>query len=234
LAGASSSKVMLVIITMPFGRQSSFTPRYNQPVLHAANAGKGGGHSGHHQQEEIATICVLSLAEKGLSPEEIIGWCEQQQGYVSHHHNERLGGVFARFSSARTAERALKGGADMGIEWARRNLDDSTALKHAPVPQYAPVAAAPMGGFGAPAKRQRVAAGPIDTIAVVALKEKGLAHDQLQEFFEGMHGFSLLQFNPRIGSLFVKFQSSAEAETAIGEAAGAGIHAEWARRNLDH
>lgn len=73
---------------------------------------------------------------------------------------------------------------------------------------------------------------PIDTIAVMAMKEKALTEEKLHAFFSECQGFTTLQVNERIGGAFIKFDSVVNADQALRHGNAHGFGAEWARRNM--
>jgi len=76
--------------------------------------------------EELMTLAVLGLRDRGLDVDEVQQWFLNRPGYVNLQWNDRIGGIFVRFSSFVDADRALHdaGARGYGAEWARRNLDD--------------------------------------------------------------------------------------------------------------
>lgn len=193
---------------------------------------------------ELTTITVLGMKEKRLMSEELKQWFTQRPGFLTLHVNERIDGLFVKFSTSLAAEQAIEDANQMqfGAEWARRNLDDDVGPKPvaAPAPfpvQTAapplPVAAGPPGGYAGPAKRLRAAGGELNTITILGIREKELSPDMLQQWFSERPGFVAMQINERINGVFAKFSSQSAAMQVLEEANAMQFGAEWARRNLD-
>lgn len=210
--------------------------------------------------EPLVTIVVFALKEKGLAPADLQAWFSTRTGFISLQMNDRIDGMFCRFQSVELAEQALQeaNAQGVGAEWARRNLDDDRgataggalpmATQFAPQLQPQPFLSQPQllpqqqqpqqqfmaspGGYNGPPSR-RGPAEQLVTICVLGLQSKEVAPETMQEWFQQCPGFDRLQLNERIGGLFVKFLSAAEAENALSEANKNGFGAEWARRNLD-
>lgn len=74
---------------------------------------------------DVDTIAILGVTSKGLDGGAVQQWLEQCSGFMKLKWNDKVNGCFAKFSSAATAEQALRDpqGACFGAEWARRNLD---------------------------------------------------------------------------------------------------------------
>mmetsp|Transcript_78149 Transcript_78149/g.253039 ORF Transcript_78149/g.253039 Transcript_78149/m.253039 type:complete len:138 (+) Transcript_78149:413-826(+) len=74
---------------------------------------------------ELDTITILGIREKDLSPDMLQQWFSERPGFVAMQVNERINGVFAKFSSHSYAMQVLDEANTMqfGAEWARRNLD---------------------------------------------------------------------------------------------------------------
>eukprot|EP00927_Polykrikos_kofoidii_P077016 TRINITY_DN7400_c0_g1_i1.p1 TRINITY_DN7400_c0_g1~~TRINITY_DN7400_c0_g1_i1.p1 ORF type:complete len:328 (+),score=64.60 TRINITY_DN7400_c0_g1_i1:198-1181(+) len=208
------------------------------PVYEGSYGGSSRRSNGSGGGEPICTMTILGLRSKGLTVHEIEKWCMQRTGFVTMQVNERIDGVFCRFVSSHDAEKAIQEGKKMnwGAEWARRNLDDDGAVRAAlpPPPAAPPPPPQFHGSHGPPpAKRSRTGGGDSDTVTVLGLNEKGLAHGDVQQWFQQRPGFLALQVNERIDALFVKFACHTDAENAIHDANDIGFGAEWARRNLD-
>jgi len=202
--------------------------------------------------EELKTITVLGMRDKGLAQEELQNWFQQRPGFLTLQVNERIDGMFVKFASSVFAEQAIQDAEVMQLnaEWARRNLDDDASARFlAPAGAHsafagtihpAPAPAAVFGGGvpafgGPPLKRQRpaVGGGDLDTICILGMAEKGIVFEELQAWFQQRSGFVALQVNERINGAFVKFNSHELAEQAIVDANAMNYGAEWARRNLD-
>lgn len=213
--------------------QAAFAPAYVPPPARAA----------HHGGEELTTIIVLAIREKGWSLEELQQWFTSQVGFVAMQVNERIDGIFVKYSTASQAQQVMAEGNQkfgFGAEWARRNLDDDKSSHGASAYQgYAGAAAGvapqlnPQPGYYGPAKRQRAQTGELDTICILSMKEKGLQPSDVQQWFQELQGFVAMQVNERIDGIFIKFNSSAAADKALQESNGRSLGAEWARRNLD-
>lgn len=111
----------------------------------------------------------------------------------------------------------------------------------APSPAVPAYAGGGMGGAnaglmqGGVAKRPRrdfQRGGTIDTIAVLALADKGIQEHDLHAAFQTLPGFVTFQMS-RIGGAFVKFESPLYAEQAMDSPVALQVGAEMARRNLD-
>jgi len=231
-------------------------PMVGMPVAGGVGLG-GGGHMGGRgfpaparssapfisSGEQIVTIAIMGLKEKGLFQDDLLAYFQVRPGFSKLQINERIGGCFVKFSSVAEAEAALQDAnqAGFGADWARRNLDDDLGQKHAVMASMSMHQGMPVqqgsygGGGGGGGKRQRVQTGELDTITVLHLgeKEQTLGAGKAQQWFQERPGFMALQINERIDALFVKFSSAHQAENAIQDAASVGIGAEWARRNLD-
>lgn len=201
------------------GAQASAWPVHRPPVvvqrpteINGVKIGSTGG--------ELVTLAVLSLAERGLLVEEVQNWFSGQAGFVTSQPNERLGGIFVKFDSQANAEMALQeaNANQYGAQWARRNLDDDRS--------------APLGATGG-SRRVTTSGEELVTLAVLALREKGLDGEEVQQWFHDRRGLVKVQWNDRLGGLFAKFESYADAENAMQETNAMGYGADWARRNLD-
>lgn len=205
------------------------------PVGFGENAGYGYGNASTRgriiEGEELVTVVVLGMRDKGLKQEDMQNFFSMCVGFVKFQMNDRIGGCFAKFDSASNAEIALQeaNARELGAEWARRNLDDDIGARSAPAGYNAPP---PMQQL-APAKRQRVAGGEMTTITCLGLKDKELSLDDVEQWFRQRPGFEALTRNERIGGLFVKFRSMPAAEQAMHDANQNDYGVEWARRNLD-
>jgi len=75
---------------------------------------------------ELNTITVLGMRDKGYVPEELQQWFTERPGFQILKVNERIDGLFVKFNSAAEAAQALQEANDSQIraEWARRNLDN--------------------------------------------------------------------------------------------------------------
>lgn len=194
---------------------------------------------------ELVTICVLGLPGKDIPADQMQEWFAQRPGFDRQQLNDRIGGLFVKFTNCQHAEQAMTEANQMGYgaEWARRNLDDDLSARGAPMTMYqhqqiaavAQVPQLPAWGMkgGAPPKRIRTIGGEIDTITILAIREKEQTHGNLQQWFADRPGYVALQLNDKIGAMFVKFSSRQAAEQAIVDANANQIGAEWAYRNLD-
>lgn len=189
--------------------------------------------------QELTTIAVLGLRDKGLDREDLRLWFTQRPGFVAMQVNERIDGAFIKYTTAAAAEQVLQESEVMnyGAEWARRNLDDDLNAKYA---SQGPAVHPAHGGTGhsnfghvPEAKRQRILGGELCTITILGVKEKGFATEDLQSWFQQQPGFVAMQVNERINGVFAKFHTPSEAERALQEANLHQFGAEWARRNLD-
>jgi hypothetical protein len=74
---------------------------------------------------ELNTITILGVREKELSAEMLQHWFSERPGFVAMQVNDRINGVFAKFSSSTAAQEVLEEANTLqwGAEWARRNLD---------------------------------------------------------------------------------------------------------------
>jgi len=103
-----------------------------------------------------------------------------------------------------------------------------------PPPQEHYRAAPPPPPQLSPAAAKRLRGGPeLDTITILAVREKNLSQDYLHDWFSQRHGFVALHINDRINAVFAKFSSCSAAESALRAANANNFGAEWARRNLD-
>ncbi|CAK0821341.1 unnamed protein product [Prorocentrum cordatum] len=202
-------------------------------ATHAAAAGIGRvGSTGG----ELVTLAVLGLTDRGRRPEEVQDWFRGLPGFVTLQPNERLGGFFVKFDSQPAAERALQEANSLqyGAEWARRNLDDDRGVA---VPQVtvAPIVHGPpaMVPVGTAQRRYTASGEELMTLAVLGLRDRGLDVDEVQQWFLNRPGYVNLQWNDRIGGIFVRFSSFVDADRALHDAGARGYGAEWARRNLD-
>merc|ERR1740129_2436642 len=116
----------------------------------------GGGYRGPPSSRvgatggELVTIVVFGLKEKGLQPGDLETFFKERPGFESLQMNDRIDGMFVRFSSGAFAEQAMNEAntQQVGAEWARRNLDDDRSGQ---AMQAMPTAALPGGYGGAPA-----------------------------------------------------------------------------------
>merc|ERR1712083_1205655 len=69
--------------------------------------------------------------------------------------------------------------------------------------------------------------GPLDTLAVLGAKGKGIDVNLLREWFKQQPGFSRMQESSRVDGIFVKFLSHEAADAAL--TASSQFGAEWAR-----
>lgn len=202
----------------PAGGPPAWKPQYGGPV--------GGPSAG----EEIVTVCVLGMQDKGFTLDELRQWFSHRPGYITSQANQRVDGIFVKFTASQLAQRAIADAAAEGlvVEWARRNLDEELAGgARAAWQQPQPVVHqqaynANAGGIG-----------DIVTVTVLGIQDKGLVLDDLQQWFQQRPGFVTSQVHTRVDGIFVKFDSKYAAEQAIGDAAAVGFVVEWARRNLD-
>lgn len=82
-------------------------------------------------------------------------------------------------------------------------------------------------------RRVGLTGGELTTITVLGMREKGIAPEDLKAWFQQRPGFLVLHVNDRIDGLFVKFDTSHNAELCLEDAKAMQLGAEWARRNLD-
>jgi len=75
---------------------------------------------------ELNTITVLGMRDKGYMLDDLQQWFAQRRGYQAMKVNDRIDGLFVKFNSAAEAAQALQEANDSQIraEWARRNLDN--------------------------------------------------------------------------------------------------------------
>mmetsp|Transcript_87902 Transcript_87902/g.137709 ORF Transcript_87902/g.137709 Transcript_87902/m.137709 type:complete len:473 (-) Transcript_87902:11-1429(-) len=213
--------------------RSGYAPR--------SSSNSGSSYSGVGYSDPIVTITVLGIREKGLSLEELQEWFTTQPGFVAMQMNERIDGIFVKYSTAERAQEVMVAGNEkfaFAAEWARRNLDDDKSTSVMPAftypAQYGGAAHASQPSHGsAPWKRQRHSEGEKNTVCILGMKEKGLNTDDLQRWFRDLPGFVTLQVNDRIDALFVKFSSHYDAEYAMASSNDRRYGVEWARRNLD-
>merc|ERR1719482_1321296 len=95
----------------------------------APAAGSRGG------SEQLVTITVLSMREKGLQREEMQQWFTAQPGFIAMQVNERIDGMFVKYSTQQQAQQVMNDGNQrfgFGAEWARRNLDDDRSTGSQP------------------------------------------------------------------------------------------------------
>jgi len=196
---------------------------------------------------ELVTICVLGVAMKEVSADQMQDWFQSLPGFDRQQMNDRIGGLFVKFTSAQDAEYAIQQANQngYGAEWARRNLDDDTSSRQTsyggppmPMQHMAPGGYGKGGGGGMPGmpppKRARPASGEIDTIMFLGATLKQQQVGDLQQWFANRPGYVALSINDRIDAMFVKFSHRSDAEQGMADAnATMNLSAEWARRNLD-
>lgn len=220
------------------------------------SAGYGPAPPGPRGSDSLTTLTILGMRDKGLHSEEMKRWFTTQPGFVAMQENERIDGMFVKYTTQGQAQQVITEGNQrfgFGAEWARRNLDDDrggagggggggggshgggggsfhqfAGAAVASLPQSYP----PQGSFG-PSKRQRVQTGELDTICILSMKEKGLTPSDVQQWFQELPGFVAMQVNERIDGLFVKFNTKEAAEKALSDSNARSLGSEWARRNLD-
>lgn len=102
---------------------------------HSAPISNGGGRPGSlpaakrhreaSQDSQLDTVAVVGMHEKGLDPEHLQAFFQEQPGFVALQLHDRIGSVFVKFSSHEAAESVLQvpEAEKYGAEWARRNLD---------------------------------------------------------------------------------------------------------------
>eukprot|EP00419_Tripos_fusus_P026145 CAMPEP_0172718958 /NCGR_PEP_ID=MMETSP1074-20121228/75226_1 /TAXON_ID=2916 /ORGANISM="Ceratium fusus, Strain PA161109" /LENGTH=330 /DNA_ID=CAMNT_0013544259 /DNA_START=48 /DNA_END=1040 /DNA_ORIENTATION=+ len=92
-------------------------PVYQPPLYQAKRQRAVGG--------ELNTITILGIREKELTAEMLQHWFSERPGFVAMQVNDRINGVFAKFSSSEAAQQVLEEANTLnwGAEWARRNLD---------------------------------------------------------------------------------------------------------------
>merc|ERR1719401_1805981 len=90
-------------------------------------------------------------------------------------------------------------------------------------------------GVGPPVAVQQIGVGGcggigpngLDTITILAYKEKNLNEAYLRDWFAEIPGFVALHANDRIGACFVKFANTTAAEQGLQAAISAQFGAEW-------
>merc|ERR1712224_202410 len=97
-------------------------PRVSDGMVTGGNMGSG-LYGVLNQGDQIDTIAILSLREKGLTEEYLRTEFSQIPGFIKMQFDERIGGCFIKFESPLHAEAALQAAntMQMGAEWARRN-----------------------------------------------------------------------------------------------------------------
>lgn len=221
-------------LNAPMGNSGGYGPSPSGP--------RGGSDS-------LTTLTILGMRDKGLHSDEMKRWFTTQPGFVAMQENERIDGMFVKYTTQGQAQQVITEGNQrfgFGAEWARRNLDDDRGSSGGGgggggggfhqfagaavgvAPQQYPL----QGSFG-PAKRQRTQQGELDTICILSMKEKGLTPSDVQQWFQELPGFVAMQVNERIDGLFVKFNAKEAAEKALSDSNARSLGAEWARRNLD-
>jgi len=101
---------------------------FPQPVAALPPAAPSGYIAAKRQRSnlgELNTITILGIRDKELAPEMLQQWFSQKPGFVAMQINERINGVFAKFSDQASAMAVLEEANAMqwGAEWPRRNLD---------------------------------------------------------------------------------------------------------------
>jgi len=187
--------------------------------------------------DEMSTITVLGMRQKGVNSDELQGWFQQLPGFSALQLNDRLDGMFVKFTTGREAEDALREAVAQNLpaEWARRNLDENlvSTITAAPAPISIPPVVAAVRTQANPAKRQCIDDNELVTLAVLGIRDKGLVQADLEHWFMQQPGFLALHVNARVDGLFVKFETASLAERALEESNALQLRAEWARRNLD-
>jgi len=194
------------------------------------------------------TLVVVSKEHaQGLPPQSIGEIYSVMSGYESHSV-DGYGSVSVSFSTAEDAVGAVEQAGAMGMQAELRPVPGaSPAPAHSSYTPSTPRfgdGSFPAGGFHAApmaaapaAKRPRFGEpghGPaVDTLAVFKVQEQGLTPEGLNEMFAQMQGFLATQYNPRLESCFVKFQSPEEAVSALQQAAAVGLQAEMAKRSFN-
>jgi len=156
-------------------------------------------------------------------------WFRRRPDFVGLQANERIDGIFVKFTSHFAADQALHDANNIGFgaEWARRNLDMADVIAQAPPPAREHQPRTPPR---APASRH---GGATDTITILGIKSKGLDHDEVQDWLTSRPGFVRLQVSDRVDAIFAKFASGDMAERALRASEDRRYGAEWARRNLE-
>jgi len=102
-------------------------PPMGQIVHPPPNAGYAGPPAKRQRSNlgELSTVTVLGFKEKELTPDMMNQWFSAKPGFVAMQVNERINGVFAKFTTQAEAQQVLEEANSMGwgAEWARRNLD---------------------------------------------------------------------------------------------------------------
>jgi len=209
------------------------------------------------------TICIVGFPPEALPRElkNLCRFMHGFEGaHVAFAGQGQCSSLFVKFTTAELARLAMDTlhGAPfdtdvpqvlLKVEYARREMEvrPSSLLPPPMVTASAPWApdravarpAAPAAppvvqqGPGGQVRRVGLTGGELTTITVLGLREKGLAPEELKQWFQQRPGFLTLHVNERIDGLFVKFGSGSAAERAIQDANAHQFGAEWARRNLD-
>lgn len=197
---------------------------------------------------QVDTVAVVGAADAGLSDQALEVFFAQIPGFVAWKANPRLGGGFAKFSSAYVATQAAGLAKAEGIpaEIAKSSMTNIggqtiSAWPSVQPPTVVPRVGQPQGVTGAPGsedwsavKRQRVEADPngVDTIAIVGAKDQGFGDARIEAIFSEMPGFIIFKPQAKMAGGFVKFQSAHHAWEATNLAKGMGLPAATARNSM--
>eukprot|EP00929_Paragymnodinium_shiwhaense_P066128 TRINITY_DN33148_c0_g1_i1.p1 TRINITY_DN33148_c0_g1~~TRINITY_DN33148_c0_g1_i1.p1 ORF type:complete len:435 (-),score=66.15 TRINITY_DN33148_c0_g1_i1:35-1339(-) len=190
-----------------------------------------------HDRDELRTIVVFGIREKGLSRSQLEGFFADCNGYETHQYSDRIDAIFIAFVSGSAAEKAMRRANDrsMEAEWARRNLEGSReSYSGGSGRDSAPFRGGHEANGGRDsAHRRQDGDGDKDTIVILGVLAKGCQYQDVEEWLAGRWGFLKCQVNEKIDAVFAKFASSSSAEKAIDASHKTRAPAEWARRNLD-
>lgn len=202
----------------------------------------------------IDTVALVGAADRGFSDAAVEQFFAQMPGFVAYKPNPRMGGGFAKFSSAAFAVEAVQAAVPEGLpaEIAKSSMSSAggggggtvyaqpiLAAHHYPggMAVSAPVdpwAAAQHATAHAGSKRPRMPEDPngVDTVAIVGAEDRGFPIVAVEAFFSAIPGFVAFKPNPRMGGGFAKFASSALAAEAVGFAIPEGIPVEMAKSSM--
>lgn len=193
---------------------------------------------------QVDTVASVGAAEAGFDEASLRAFYQSLPGFMDFKGNPRLGGGFAKFTSAALAAQAVELAQAEGIpaEMARSSMQGpgggGAPRGGSPPPQMiiAPVAARPAAvpHTVPPPKRPRIPEDPsqIDTVASVGAVEAGLDEASLAAFFQQLPGFVAFKGNPRMGGGFAKFESPELAAAAVQASQEQGVPVEMAKSSM--
>lgn len=199
---------------------------------------------------QVDTVASVGALEAGIDEESLHAFFEQLPGFLEFRANPRMGGGFAKFTSAPLATQAVQTAKDEGVpaEMAKSSMSIGSSAGSSWIPSKPQIQVEVVHSSTTPdyswqqeassgvssAKRPRIPEDPgsVDTVASVGALEAGFDESALKLFYQHLPGFVAFKSNPRMGGGFAKFSSSPLATSAVQKAHEQGIPAEIARSSM--